>query len=73
MSNITYVYAVVYVGPPYGLDESGEILSLHRSLEHAIRYCFRARSNPRYYGRNTIVKRKPIGQNIPFESFDWME
>jgi len=35
--NITH--AVVYVGAPYGLNEGGHIVSLHRSEDAAAKHC----------------------------------
>jgi hypothetical protein len=32
-------HAVVYVGAPYGLNEGGHIVSLHRSEEAAAKHC----------------------------------
>lgn len=50
-------YEVRYVGAPYGENESGEVVSRHRSPEAARAARARLQDNPRYYGSNTRVAR----------------
>lgn len=50
-------WAVVYVGAPYGENESGEIVSRHRSEEAAIAARQKLQGSPRYYGSSTKVLR----------------
>jgi hypothetical protein len=50
-------YQVRYVGAPYGENESGEIVSTHRTEEAALRARAKLQSNPRYYGSNSTVVR----------------
>ena len=50
------VWAVVYVGAPYGEGEFGEVVSRHRTEEAARAALAKLRDNPRYYGSNAAVK-----------------
>lgn len=50
-------WAVVYVGAPYGENESGEIVSRHKSEEAAVAARQKLQDNPRYYGSNTKVRK----------------
>lgn len=50
------VWAVVYIGAPYGIGEFGEVVSRHRSEGAAMVALAKLQSNPRYYGSNTTVK-----------------
>ncbi len=52
----TAVWAVVYVGAPYGENEQGEVVSRHRSEEAAVKARRKLQSNPRYYGSNSAVR-----------------
>jgi hypothetical protein len=51
----TEVWAVVYVGAPYG-DGEGEVVSRHRTEEKADEARRELQSNPRYYGSNSVVR-----------------
>jgi hypothetical protein len=50
-------WCVMYVGAPYGIGESGEVVSRHRTEEAAQRAYARLQSNPKYYGSNSCVVR----------------
>jgi len=51
------VYAVVYVGAPYGDNEAGEIVSRHRTYDAAVAARTKLQDNPRYYGSNSTIRR----------------
>ncbi len=53
------MWAVVYIGAPYGSNEFGEIVSKHRTAEAARAALAKLQSNPRYYGNNATVKELP--------------
>jgi hypothetical protein len=49
-------WTVCYVGAPYGDDESGEIVSRHRTREAAEEAHRKLQSDPHYYGSNSVVR-----------------
>lgn len=49
---MTVTHAIIYIGAPHGLNEAGEIVSRHRSLESAER-AYRRRCYPG--GRRTTA------------------
>jgi hypothetical protein len=54
----TAQWCVIYCGAPYGDNESGEVVSRHRSEEAATEARHKLQSNPKYYGRNSRVEQR---------------
>lgn len=50
------VWCVVYCGAPYGIGESGHVVSRHRTEEAAKKAHAALQSNPHYYGSNSRVE-----------------
>jgi len=57
-------WAVVYVGAPYGENETGEIVSRHRSYCAAFIAWRKLQSRPRYYGKNSQIVRIGADGNV---------
>ena len=61
-TNTPTAYGVFYCGAPYGDNETGELVSTHRSLKAADFACGKLRGSPKYYGSNTRVMLKINGE-----------
>ena len=53
------MFAVVYVGAPYGDNELGQVVSRHRSREAAENAVRELQTSPRYYGNVLIREVQP--------------
>lgn len=60
-----HTHAIVYVGAPYGLDELGELVSVHTAEYHAIQELGKLSKSPRYYNQSKIIEldQKPYGSS----------
>ena len=50
VSSKSYTHAVVYTGAPYGDNEGGHVVSLHKSQEAAEKACL-----GRYHGQSVVA------------------
>ena len=50
-------FEVRYVGAPYGENESGHVVSRHRTLEAAERSAAKLQTSPKYYRSVRIVRK----------------
>ena len=49
-------FEVRYIGAPYGMNESGEVVSRHRTIETAERAARKLQTSPKYYRNVKIVE-----------------
>jgi len=50
-------FEVRYIGAPYGMNESGEVVSRHRTIETAERAARKLQTSPKYYRSVRIVRK----------------
>lgn len=49
-------YGIFYVGAPYGENETGELVSKHKTEVKAKEQRAKLQDQARYYGSNTIIR-----------------
>ncbi len=68
-----HTHAILYCGAPYGLDELGELVSVHTAEYHAIQELGRLSKSPKYYNQSKIVEldRHPYGSSKTYREIFW--